>query len=285
MNGEIIYNLVSKFPLVDDNGKPKGLCGIITNITEVKKQQAQIESQSNYLSEMTQEFENFSYSASHHLLEPLNSIRCFSKSLSKACKGVLDEKSNEQLRMIHEYADQMDVQVKGLMKFSYVAGKQLKKDEVDMDEVVANILKSERAKYPNHKIQINKESLLHAYGDSKTIRQVWQNILNNAFKFSSEKDIITIDISSREDDTHVYYSVKDYGVGFDHQYNTHIFDIFYRLQDQPAFEGIGMGLSVAKKIVQMHGGYILANGKKGKGATIEFTLPKNSESSASLKIA
>jgi light-regulated signal transduction histidine kinase (bacteriophytochrome) len=115
--------------------------------------------------------------------------------------------------------------------------------------------------------------LHRAYGDQSLIKQVWNNLISNALKYSSKQKTPEISIGSRKEGEMITYFVKDNGVGFDMQYSNKLFGVFQRLHSISEFEGNGVGLAIVRRIISKHGGKAWAEGEVGKGATFYFSLP------------
>ncbi len=129
--------------------------------------------------------------------------------------------------------------------------------------------------YPGGEVTIN--SLAPCLGDERVLRQVFTNLLSNALKFSGHRTKRTIQIGCHEQASENLYFVKDNGAGFDMQHKDKLFNVFQRLHSQEEFGGTGMGLAIVKRIVNLHGGTVWAEGKPDRGATFYVTLPRVSE--------
>lgn len=288
--------LTSKFPLFDADGEIYATCGIATDISEQKRQQEQLEYQTEEL-QMTneilsrqqvqlkknqkqlmaanEELESFSYSVSHDLRAPLRALEGFSKLLITNYKDTLDERGQNWLNFINNNAIKMDELINDILSFSRISRSDITKREFDMDALVREVVKEEKKNYKKHKVDINISKLRPANGDQKALRQVWVNLISNAFKYSSKKDKIKIDIDSKDLGESIQYTITDEGAGFDQEFTDKLFSVFQRLHKEEDFAGTGVGLAIAKKIIDKHHGKISATSKLGKGTTFNFTLPKD----------
>lgn len=288
--------LTSKFPLFDADGEIYATCGIATDISEQKRQQEQLENQAEEL-QMTneilsrqqvqlkknqkqlmaanEELESFSYSVSHDLRAPLRALEGFSKLLITNYKDTLDERGQNWLNFINNNAIKMDELINDILSFSRISRSDITKREFDMDALVREVVNEEKKNYKNNKININISKLRPAHGDQKALRQVWVNLISNAFKYSSKKDEIKIDIDSKDLGESIQYTITDEGAGFDQEFADKLFSVFQRLHKEEDFAGTGVGLAITKKIIDKHHGKISATSKRGKGTTFSFTLPKD----------
>lgn len=224
---------------------------------------------------LNKELEMFSYSVSHDLKAPLRALQGFSKNLYKEYADTLDETGNRWLKFINDNAHAMDVLINDILGFSRINRQEMKSQEIDMTTLANDIAKREQQAY-KQKIELEIENLPEAWGDRSMIELVWQNLIGNAFKYSSHKDIIQIKISGYANKSNNHYVIADQGAGFDMKYYDKLFGVFQRLHKNDEFEGSGIGLANVNRIVQKHGGTISAKGEITQGATFEFTLPKHS---------
>jgi light-regulated signal transduction histidine kinase (bacteriophytochrome) len=141
-----------------------------------------------------------------------------------------------------------------------------------MNKLLESILEDLRTIYPGGEVTIN--ALAPCMGDERMLRQVFTNLLSNALKFSSHREMRIIEIGCVEQKNENLYFVKDNGAGFDMQHKDKLFNVFQRLHSQEEFSGTGMGLAIVKRIVGLHGGTVGAEGKPNEGSTFFVTLPR-----------
>jgi len=226
----------------------------------------------------SKELEALSYSISHDLRAPLRAIRNNCEWLSKRHAANFDAKESTLLRQISESSEQMEKLLEGLLAFSKLVQSNPQHSSVDMtvmaQKVIDELLECETA--PSS-YAITLQTLLPAFGDATFIRQVWYNLLSNAFKYTRYREKREVEINSFLYDGETVYCVRDNGVGFDMQYADRLFGVFHRLHAIEEFEGTGVGLAIVKRIIQRHGGRVWAEGKVDQGARFYFTLPKTEE--------
>jgi len=144
-----------------------------------------------------------------------------------------------------------------------------------MTALVKNVFEETKEQYPDNKVEFSLTPLLTADVDVNLLRQVWINYISNAFKFSSKKEIIKIQVGCYENPRENIYFVKDNGAGFDMKYADKLFGVFQRLHNINEFYGTGVGLAIVQRIIHRHGGRVWAEGEINKGATFYFSLPIN----------
>lgn len=225
------------------------------------------------ISQLNQELEAFTYSVSHDLRAPLRSITGYANILVEEYGATFDEESNRITQVIISNAKRMGQLIDDLLDFSRMGRKELSKVTINMTELVAEVVKELRERENGRKMQLNLLPLVQSNGDVSMIRQVWVNLVSNAFKYSNKKELSEIEIGSLPENGSVKYYVKDNGAGFDMKYSDKLFGVFQRLHKSNEFEGTGVGLALVKRIVQRHGGDVWAEGKVQEGAIFYFTIP------------
>jgi light-regulated signal transduction histidine kinase (bacteriophytochrome) len=224
---------------------------------------------------VSNELEALSSSISHDLRAPLRAIRNNCEWLSKRYAANYDTKESILIHQITESSEQMEKLLDGLLAFSKLVKSDPKHSFINMtviaQKVIDELLECETA--PST-YAITLHPLPPAYGDETFIRQVWYNLLSNAFKYTHYREKREVEIDSYLYDREIVYCVHDNGVGFDMQYADRLFGVFHRLHEIEEFEGTGVGLAIVKRIIQRHGGRVWAEGKVDNGARFYFTLPK-----------
>lgn len=227
---------------------------------------------------LDQELEAFSYSISHDLRAPLRSIDGYSRILEEDYGDRLDEEGKRVLNVVMNNAKRMGKLIDDLLDFGRLGRKALQKSNVNMTSIVETAVHDLKAQEPARRIHVTVEELMPASADADMLRQVWHNLLENAFKFTGKKENATIVVRSYSlDQNEVCYEVKDNGVGFDMQYVGKLFGIFQRLHKIQDFSGTGVGLAIVKRIINRHGGRVWAESAVNDGATFYFTLPTDDE--------
>jgi signal transduction histidine kinase len=227
------------------------------------------------VAERTAELESFSYSVSHDLRAPLRAIHGFARILLEDHQASLDPEAQRLLGVIDQNTRQMGHLIDDLLAFSRLGRQSVSRAPVDMSEltgsVVEEIRRAEAERNGHFEIEIG--TLRPAYGDPALLRQVINNLLQNAVKFTRGRPQPRIEVGSTANGDHTVYFVKDNGAGFDPRYKDKLFGVFQRLHRAEEFEGTGVGLAIVKRIVQRHGGRVWAEGKTDEGARFYFTLP------------
>lgn len=223
---------------------------------------------------VNKELETFAYSVSHDLRSPLRAIDGFSKILIEDYGDKLDDEGRRVANIVREGAQKMGHLIDDILAFSRVGRLEMKQEPVDMDGLVRSVLKDLEPVTAERKLTVDVKPLPPAVGDVAMMQRVWQNLLDNAVKFTRTKDDARIEVGATTDGQAVTYYVKDNGVGFDMKYVEKLFGVFQRLVGPEEFPGTGIGLAIVKRIVDRHGGRVRAEGKPGEGASFYFTVKK-----------
>ncbi len=218
------------------------------------------------------ELEAFTYSASHDLKAPLRVMSGFANITVQDYADKVDEEGKKRLTAIAVNADRMNTLIDDLLDFSKAGRTDLSKRLVDMNEAVKVVIHELTAHDEKPKAEIKTHYLHPATCDPRMMKQVWVNLISNAVKYSSKNPKPVVEIGTIKSNGHPVYFVKDNGAGFDMQYADKLFNVFNRLHSRNEFEGTGVGLAIAHRIITRHGGKIWARGKVNEGATFFFTL-------------
>ncbi len=257
----------------DSAGKAIKIYGAMLDITPLRQVETALKKQALQLEQANKELESFSYSISHDLREPLRAIHGFSRMLLKDWQDKDDEAIRHKIAVIQTKAEQMGQLIENVLTFSRLGRQSLTLNSLDLEKLATEVWNELREHSPQRNVIIEISAMTPCRGDYNMIRQVLANLLSNALKFTKDKETATIEVGGYAiAEEHVYY-VKDNGVGFDMRFADKLFKIFQRLHSQEEYEGIGVGLSFVKRIIERHGGRIWAEGKINKGATFYFTLP------------
>jgi len=225
------------------------------------------------LSVAYQDLESFSYSISHDLRAPLLFVKDFAVRLERDFTVKLGEEGRHVLKVIGDGCRSMDEMVVGLLAFSRATRQQLNLVQLDMTPLVRISVAEARAVYADPEPEVEIGALPQAAADPAVIRHVWSNLIGNAFKYSARRAQPRIRISGRTEGSETIYSVEDNGAGFDMQYADKLFGVFKRLHSSKDFQGTGVGLAIAQRIVTRHGGRIWVKAEPDVGACFEFALP------------
>ena len=226
------------------------------------------------LQEANAELEAFSYSVSHDLRTPLNSIAGFTDLLGKEiCANPASGKTTHYLERIRAGAHQMGELIDGLLSLAHVSRAKCQWESVDLSAIAQTVMDGCREREPGRAAKIDIQPGLTAQGDRRLLRQVLENLLGNAWKFTARQPETWIDFhcESAVGGTGVFV-VRDNGAGFDMAYSNKLFGAFQRLHTASDFPGTGIGLATVRRIVARHGGKIRAESAAGSGASFFFTL-------------
>jgi light-regulated signal transduction histidine kinase (bacteriophytochrome) len=226
------------------------------------------------LAATNEELESFSYSISHDLRAPFRHVVGFAELLRAKVGDQLDAQGKHYLQSISDAALSAGHLVDDLLNFSQLGRSSLRLTRLDMGRLVSEVRRTLEPHVGRRRIQWTIQPLPPAWGDASMVRQVLQNLIENAIKYTAGREIATIQISGEELAGATAYTVADNGVGFDQAYAHKLFAVFQRLHRTEDFEGTGIGLALVRRIVERHGGSVSALGALNSGASFTFTLPK-----------
>jgi light-regulated signal transduction histidine kinase (bacteriophytochrome) len=232
----------------------------------VKERTAQLEA-------ANKELESFSYSVSHDLRAPVRAISGFSRILLEDHAHRLGDEGRRLLQIIIADSQRMGRLIDDLLAFSRLGRGDLSLTEVDMNQVVNRVVAELEKATAGRSLRWQVLPLPQVRADRSLLHQVWLNLLGNAVKFTTPVEAAVIEVGCRQEEDREIFYVKDNGVGFDMRYANKLFQVFERLHGPQEFEGTGIGLALAQRIISRHGGTIWAEGKVNGGATFFFTLP------------
>jgi signal transduction histidine kinase len=219
------------------------------------------------------ELEAFSHTAAHDLRTPLRALSGYADILLEDYTQKVGSEGKRMLEIVAENANKMGVLIDNLIIFTRLNRQEIQSSLINMYEMANSAYHEQVSKIDKKRIKFHLKHIPPAFGDESLVRQVWVNLINNAFKFSSPKTDRCIVIGLLKRNAENIYFIKDNGIGFDMVNSESMFEIFKRLHNEKEFEGIGVGLSIARRIIQRHNGRIWAEGIAGEGATFYFTLP------------
>lgn len=225
------------------------------------------------LEESNKDLREFAYSLAHDLRAPLASIDGFSAQLELRLANALDEKCRHYLRRVRAGVKLMADLTDGLLGLADLANADLLHQQVDLSSLARTVFEQLRDAHPPREVTLVVHETPPARGDVRLLTGVLQNLLGNAWKFTSRTAQARIEFGgeARADGAYAYF-VRDNGAGFDPEYAHKLFGPFQRLHGTHEFEGTGIGLAMVRKIVTRHGGLVWAEGRPGEGATFYFTL-------------
>jgi light-regulated signal transduction histidine kinase (bacteriophytochrome) len=218
------------------------------------------------------ELEAFSYSVSHDLRAPLRHVHGFSKALLEDHAERLDAKGQDYLRRVVAASERMEELIDDMLELSRMTRADMHRERVDLGALAQSIAAELQHAEPNRKIQFIIGADLTAEGDPRLLRVALQNLLGNAWKFTSQKPQAEIEFGVAEKDGQRAFFVRDNGAGFNMAYVDRLFGVFQRLHGASEFPGAGVGLATVQRIIHRHGGRVWAQGAVNEGATFYFTL-------------
>ena len=268
----------------DAQGRVRRLHGALQDISESKRAQQEIlrlnaELEERVLQRTAQleaanhELEAFSYSIAHDLRAPLSSIDGFSNSLQASAGSQLDDRSHHFLRRIRAGVRQMSDLTDGLLSLASLSRADLRFEALDIADMARSAMAALQERSPERAVEVVIADRLPARGDPRLLVQVVGNLTGNAWKFTSRRPQAKIEVGSMRDaEGQVVYFVRDDGAGFDMAYASRMFEAFRRMHTSAEFDGTGIGLAIAHRIITRHGGRIWAESAPNRGATFYFTL-------------
>ena len=224
------------------------------------------------LETVNKELESFSYSVSHDLRAPLRHLEGFAKILEEDCAPKLDDSERDCLRRIRAAATRMEKLVDALLQLSRMTRTEISLEPVDISGMATAIVDELAKSWPDRNVAVTIEDGIVVMADPRLLRIVMDNLIGNAWKYTSKKEGALIQIATTEVEGRRACFVRDNGAGFNMAYVGKLFGAFQRLHSEAEFEGIGIGLATVQRIIHLHGGDIWAEGREGEGATFYFTL-------------
>ncbi len=241
---------------------------------ELKQQVRYLDRRTAELEAANQELSNFTYSVAHDLRAPLRSIGGFARVLLEDYPDKLDVNGKRYLNIIHQDARKMGQLIDDLLALVRLGRKEMSLTDIDMAELAKGVFEELKISHAARKVQIDIKSLPATRADRAMMRQALANLLQNALKFTRDRDPALIEVSGWSEAQEDIYCVKDNGVGFDMRYVHKLFGVFQRLHSEEEFPGTGVGLAIVQRIIERHGGRLWAEGKVNEGAAFYLALPK-----------
>jgi light-regulated signal transduction histidine kinase (bacteriophytochrome) len=284
-SGQSYWESTHISPLIDEQGQITHFIAIKEDVTQRKQAEARIAQlnidlerrvaeRTRELRLANKELETFSYSVAHDLRAPLRGISGFSTLMAtETCKACGNEQALEFLRRIQRASVRMGDLVDDLLELSSTARRKVKAQTVDLSGMAREVLAELAARHPGREVAVAVEEGIRLNGDAGLLRILLENLLGNAWKFTSRQEQAAISLGAKEHNGERVVFVKDNGVGFDMACADRLFLPFQRLVGAAEYEGSGIGLAIAQRIVGLHGGRIWAEGQAGGGAAFHFVIP------------
>jgi len=239
---------------------------------EVERQQIELAQSNAELVTANTELESFSYSVSHDLRAPLRTIDGFSQALLEDCADRLDDAGKDYLNRIRGATQMMGSLIDDLLNLSRISRSAMRLQNVDISMLAHSIVSEFQKAEPQRRVEVRIQDGLKAAADPGLVRVALENLLSNAWKFSSKRACAHLEFGEVEVDGTLAFFVRDDGAGFDPAYAGRLFGAFQRLHGTTEFAGTGIGLATVQRIVHRHGGRVWAKGAVDCGATFYFTL-------------
>ncbi len=274
----------------------RGICLVATDLTAQKLVEDQVRRLNSELEERVDrrtaelqaancDLEAFSYAVAHDLRAPLRHIRGFSKILQDDAASTLSPEGRRCLQNVLDGSSRMEGMLEALLNFSRLGRQPVCRETISLNKIIAAIVDDLAPETVTRVIRWKVGELPQVHGDPALIKIVMVNLLSNALKYTRRRDKPCIEVGHQIIDGESVIFVRDNGVGFNMNYAGKLFGVFQRLHRQEDFEGTGVGLATAQRIIQKHGGRIWAEAAIDKGATFFFTLGKSQVNGSTMPAA
>ncbi|MGE0868520.1 MAG: PAS domain-containing protein [Kofleriaceae bacterium] len=261
-----------KVPILDEAGEPQYLLGISRDITERKRVDTELREAKAYAEAAHRELEAFSYSVAHDLRSPLLAVDALARMLRDEYSSQLDDRAQRLLGTLRDATQRMAQLVDDLIALSRVTQIELRLERMDLTLLATTTIARLQHADPGRRVDVTVAPGMAVTADSGLIAIALDNLLGNAWKFTSKTARPHIELGTMGDDTERLFFVRDNGAGFDTAHAEKLFGVFQRLHTESEFPGTGIGLATVDRIIRRHGGRIWAAGSPGNGATFYFTL-------------
>jgi PAS domain S-box-containing protein len=280
-DGHEIHVSVTSSPVRDSSGRLIGASKVVRDITARRRGEAALARAKDAVDAANGELEAFSYSVAHDLRAPLRGMNGFARLLLENYSGKLDVEGRDWLQEITLNAGRMAALIDELLALAKVTRSEPRREEVDLSSVARAVAQELSLAEPRRVVDLLVEDGLTADVDPALARALLENLLGNAWKFTSKATGARIELGAKETDGERVFFVRDNGAGFDMAFAGKLFAPFQRLHTATEFPGTGIGLATVQRIVHRHGGRIWAEGVVDGGATISFTIPSRGPGSTS----
>ena len=291
--GHIIWHLMSVIPLRNEKDIVIRWIGFLVDINAQKvvdqtlkdnrelketqealfKNQTELQLKVIELNRSNYELEQFAHLASHDLQEPLRKLFFYSDVLKNKYSANIDESGINMLNNMASAARRMKELITDLLSYSQLHNHKLQFEDVDLNATMTDILKELEVPIRDKMAIVEVDILPTIKGNQLRLRQLFMNLISNALKYSKKDIPPHVHVTAQQEDERVSVRVKDNGIGFDEQYREKIFGLFERLHTRDQFPGTGIGLSICKRIAELHNGAISASSSPGEYSVFEVTLP------------
>ena len=281
-DGKARWFSATKVPIFNRDGQINGIVGISRDITErmlteeeIHQLNQNLERRAAELESVNHELESFSYSVSHDLRAPLRSIDGFSHAILEDYIEILPEQGRDYFLRIRAAAQRMGELIDDLLALSRVTRAVTESKPVNLSALAEKILVDLQSEQPERHVTLSVAKELIVNGDPQLLKIALENLLGNAWKFTSKREDASIEVGVQNETGEPTYFIRDNGAGFNMAYADKLFGAFQRLHRPSEYPGTGIGLATVQRIISRHGGRIWAESSVGNGATFFFTLPEN----------
>ncbi|NUB90290.1 PAS domain S-box protein [Haloterrigena sp. SYSU A121-1] len=268
-DGSTGWTFSRAIPMLDEDDEIEEWIGMASDITERREYQRKLE-------ESNERLEQFAYAASHDLQEPLRMVTSYLQLLENRYADAFDEDGEEFLEYAVDGAERMREMIDALLEYSRIETRGDPFESVDLNGILEDVLADLQVQIAESGAEVTVEELPRLEGDVSQLRQLFQNLLDNAITYSGdEQPRVHVDADRRGNEWLI--SVEDDGIGIEPDDQERVFTVFDRLHSREEYDGTGIGLALCQRIVERHGGVIWVDSEPGEGSTFSFTLPAESE--------
>jgi chemotaxis family two-component system sensor kinase Cph1 len=271
-NGNVVWGKLYLSSVKDQTGTPVNIMSMVEDITKRKKLEIKEENLINKLESSNKELEQFAYVSSHDLKEPLRMITSFLQLLQRRYANDLDEDANDFIDFAVEGAQRLNSMINDLLEYSRIGSKEIKFEYLQSEKILETVQINLKPFVEDTNARITHDPLPLIFANDQMMVQLFQNLIGNGIKYRGKADP-EVHISAEYLDDEYIFSVKDNGIGIDPKHLERIFTIFQRLNSREEYDGTGIGLAIAQRILQKHNGRIWVESELGKGSTFYFTIP------------
>ncbi len=272
-DGRRVVLETSGMPVFDADGTFLGYQGVDRDITKPKQDEAELKRTMANLEQSNQDLQQFAYSASHDLQEPLRMLSSYLQLLDQRYGEGLDEQARDLISLCMRSARWMQRLIEDLLAYAHVGSRGKQFEPFDSGAVVDQVLGDLQAAIQSNHAEVTHDDLPNITADPVLMAHLFQNLIGNAIKFHGDQPS-RVQISATESADEWVFAVRDNGIGIDPKNIDRIFVIFERLHSREEYPGTGLGLAICKRIVQRHGGRIWCESTPGTGTTFFFSIPK-----------
>jgi light-regulated signal transduction histidine kinase (bacteriophytochrome) len=253
-------------PVRDESGNIIKWFGTCTDIDEQKRVEEE-------LRHANEDLEQFAYSASHDLQEPLRSIKIYGQLLASRHSVKLDGEAQEFLGFVTAGASRMELLVRDLLAYTQVTKLEAPEEPTDANEALVATLADLGAALASSSAEITSDPLPSVCVHATHLKQLFQNLIGNAIKYRSNERKALVHVSAQKQNESWIFAVRDNGIGIEPEYKEQIFGLFARLHTGEEYSGTGIGLAICQRIVERYHGRIWVESEPGQGSTFRFSIP------------